>query len=192
MTRGLDPREQATEVIRLAGLALRHFEVWRVYTDPPSREKLLPALRRFPDFVNLDEHAHQELCLLYLGSLFETNDGTINLVGLIKAAAAQDERFNAEKVWARLAEAGEIIKKIAMLRGGAVAHRSATLSRAALFGKAALAPDDLRVLVDDAEQIAYAIGRAFGIEPFTIAVLAPTELSRMFSRLLPAEGDEID
>jgi hypothetical protein len=189
MAKRLDPKEQATEVIRLAGLALRHFEVWRVYTDQSSRDKLFPALRRFPDFVRLDEHAHQELCLLYLGSLFETNDGTINLTGLIKAATAESERFNAEKVWARLVEAEEIIKKVAILRGGAVAHRSATLSRAALFGKAALAPDDLRVLVDDAEEIAYAIGHAFGIEPFTIAVLAPTELSRLFSRLLPAEGE---
>lgn len=190
MVKRLDPKEQATEVIRLAGLALRHFEVWRVYTDQDSRNKLFPALERFPDFVSLDEHAHQELCLLYLGSLFETNDGTINLAGLVKLAAEASERFNADKVLARLTEANEIIKKIAMLRGGAVAHRSATLSRAALFGKAALAPDDLRVLVDDAEQIAYAIGRAFGIEPFTIAVLAPTQLDRMFSRLLPAECEQ--
>jgi hypothetical protein len=190
MASRLDHKEQATEAIRLAGLALRHFEVWRVYTDQSSRDALFPALNCFPDFVTLDQHAHQELCLLYLGSLFEANHRTINLAGLVEAAAAENERFNAERVKERLAEANEVIKKIAMLRGGAVAHRSAALSRAELFGKAALAPDDLRVLVDDAEEIAYAIGRAFGVEPFTIAVLAPTDLNRMFSRLLPPEREQ--
>lgn len=189
MGKRLDYEEQATEVIRLAGLALRHFEVWRVYTDEASRNKLFPAMRHFPDFVRLDEHAHQELFLLYLGCLFETNGNTINLAGLIEAAAKANGRFDAEKVWGSLKEADEMIRKIAMVRGGAVAHRGISISRKDIFEKAGLTPDNLRVLVDDAEQIAYAIGRAFGVAPFTVAVLAPVELDRIYTRLLPSAGD---
>ena len=189
MAKRLDLDHQAIEVIRLAGLALRHFEVWRVYTEQESRDKLFFALEQFPDFVNLDQHAHQELCLLYLGTLFEKNDGTINLGALIEEAAVANDQFFAEKVRARFDEASHLIKKIHLLRNNAVAHRSAKLSRASVFARAELSPDDLRILVDDTEQIAYAIGRAFGVEPFTIAVLAPTDLSRIFARLLPQATD---
>lgn len=187
MVAPLEFRHQATEVIRVAGLALRHFEVWRVYTEPESREKLFDALNEFPDFVNLDQHAHQELCLLYLGTLFERNDRTINLEQLIGEASAFSPAFNAAQVRAWMSDAEELLHRVRMLRGNAIAHRSAKLSRAAAFSRAGLSPDDLRQLVDEAEQIAYAIGRAFGVEPFTIAVLAPTELARMFSQLTPLD-----
>ncbi|MDR6627611.1 hypothetical protein [Caulobacter segnis] len=190
MGKRLDNKEQATEVIRLAGLALRHFEVWRVYTDQTSLDRLFPAMRHFPDFVRLDEHAHRELFLLYLGCLFETNGNTINLAGLIEAAAKASDRFDKERVSGSLKEADEMIRKIAMVRGGAVAHRGISISRKDLFEKAGLKPDDLRVLVDDAEQIAYAIGRAFGIAPFTVSVLATVELDAIYTRLLPDAGAE--
>jgi hypothetical protein len=185
MGQRLEPRERAAEVIRLAGLAIRHFEVWRVYTEQSSRDRLLKALDQFADFVNLDQHAHQELCLLYLGTLFETRDNTINISALINEASAANELFCAEKIRALLNDVNHLIKKVHLLRGNAVAHRSDKLSRVATFAKAALSPDDLRMLVDEAEQIAFAIGRAFDLEPFTIAVLAPADLDRIFTSLLP-------
>jgi hypothetical protein len=185
MAQRIDPQQRAIEVLRIAGLALRHYEVWRIYTEQDSRDKLFPALNQFPDFVKLDEHAHQELCLLYLGTLFEANDGTINLLALIDEAAEANKQFLADKGRALLNEASHLIKKIRILRSNAVAHRSAKLSRTAAFEIAKLTPDDLRLLVDEAEQVAYAIGRAFGVEPFTIAVLAPTDLRQIFTRLLP-------
>ncbi|KPF79464.1 hypothetical protein IP78_09035 [Brevundimonas sp. AAP58] len=106
---------------------------------------------------------------------------------MIAEAAAANAAFNADKVRYWMTEAEDILRRIQMLRSNAIAHRSAKLSRASAFSRAALSPDDLRRVVDEAEQIAYAIGRAFEVAPFVIAVLAPTELARIFRQLKPDE-----
>lgn len=187
MAKRLDLQHQANEAIRVAGLAVRHFAVWRVYSEPSSRQRLFPSLSQFGEFVKLDEKAHLEMCLLHAATLFEDDDRTINLASLIEEAGAASDQFMIEEARQRLSEGAAIIGKLRFLRNNAIAHRSARLSRAEVFERQAMTADELQTVINDAEQIAWAVGMAFGVRPYQLAAPAADELRALFSLGLPTQ-----
>lgn len=178
----LTAEERVTEVCRLASLAKRHYEVWRVYTAPESRERLWDAFDDFADFMLLDERAHQELAILYAASLFETKDNTVHLHSLIDEirtrGTAPELVADAEHALAALEG---VIGKARFLRHNAVAHRTASMSREEVFKRANITADELGELVARADALASSLAHAIGHSPVVLAFYAAGALDRLFT-----------
>lgn len=184
MARRLSLEERVEAVCREASLAKRHFEIFRVYTDPESLGRHWSTMDRYADFVRLDERAHRDLAILRVTSLFDTKEHTTHLPDLLKEArlngASPELLSEAEKALGALADA---VRKVRMIRQNAVAHRSATITYDETFKRASVTVDELGQLVGSAEAVANALARAIGIEPEPMAWAAPGDLSRLFDHL---------
>jgi len=181
MTR-LPLADRVAAVCRLASLAQRHFEVYRVYSAPESRQRLWDALDDYADFVNLDEQGHRALCILYVTALFETKDNTLHLRDLIgeiaEGGTAPDVVKEAE---AALASATKAVKKVRIIRHNAIAHRSASISYNAAFDLAEITIDDLGALIANADAVAKSLAKACGVEPVIVTFYAAHALDRLFT-----------
>src|SRR5687768_4197608 len=125
---------------RLGQLVMRarsHYDIWWAYQGPEHNSAWVAALRELPDFFRFDEHAQFVTLVMYLGQLFESRPGTINLP--LAAAHARLAEFpesvvaNADSA---LAKAQPLWKKVVVLRSNLFAHRSEKLSYEAAFKKA--------------------------------------------------------
>lgn len=189
MGKRLSLEERVTAVCRVASRAKRHFEVWRVYTSPESRQRLWDALDVYVDFVNLDEDAHRTLAILNVTSLFETKDHTLHLRNLIQEVktlgASPDVVCEAE---AALVVLDGAVKKVRIIRHSALAHRSAGLAYDDVFRLANITVDELGELVESAEAIANALAKAAGVAPPIMAYYAPQMLERLFTDVARLRG----
>lgn len=184
MGKRLTLEERVTAVCREASLARRHFQVFRVYSDPESRGRLFPTMERYPDFVRLDEQAHRDLAILRATSLFDTKEHTTHLFDLLAEVKARGTSPGLVRdIEAAIMELEAAVKKVRIIRHHAIAHRSASLTYDGAFKLARMTVDELGQLVGSAEAVAIALARAVGLEPDSMASAAPDDLHRLFLHL---------
>lgn len=178
----LSLQDRVRAVCREASLAKRHFEVYRVYSEPGSRGRLFDALDDYADFVLLDERAHRDLAILRAVSLFDTKEHTTHLPDIVRELKTRGSTpelvAEAEASLTRLEAA---VKKLRIIRHNAIAHRSATVSYDEAFDRAQITVDELGDLVASAEAVARALAKATGCEPVIMAYYAANALDRLFT-----------
>jgi hypothetical protein len=186
--------QRVTEVCRLASLAKRHYDVWRVYTAPESRTRLWEAFDEYADFMLLDERAHQELSILYAASLFETKGNTLHIPSLIDELRIRGTAPVLVEEAERALEALQgVIGKARFLRHNAIAHRTASMSRDEVFKRAKITNPELGELVARADELASSLAKAVGHSPVVLTFFAASALDRLFTdagRWLGLEPEE--
>lgn len=182
--KGLSFDDRVLTVHRLAHMARIHFEMWRVYTHPDSYADLCAPILEFMAFTTLDEHAHRTQSLLYLNALFERDDRTINLTGLLTDVSRRlpTDRL-AETYLADLAEAHKDIRKVAHIRGAAIAHRTVAKSHDQIYQDAGLTVDQFEALIALAERCAEALRTLSKLPPRPPMANPAADLRRMLNRL---------
>jgi len=163
-----------------ASKARRHYEVWRVYSDPDSRARLWNALDDYADFVNFDEDAHRSLALLELAGLFEHEPKAINFKTVCAELTAVDST-TANAVRSMIDHHKVVITKVVRLRHTAVAHRAGKMSNDAAYRAVELTADEFGELTDIAEKIAGVLAKACDVEPPLVAFYAANMLDRLFT-----------
>jgi hypothetical protein len=117
-----------------------------------------PAIddERFSEFFRFDPHAHFVAFVVHIAALFEKRKDTINFRRLVKEMeqAGLISVQNAAEVDALLTRAQPFASKVTILRSNLFAHRSATLSYADAFKKAAVTAKQLCYLTNVALKIA--------------------------------------
>lgn len=182
MARELTLEGRVTEVCRLAALAKRHYEVWRVYTEPTSRTRLWKSFDAYAAFMLLDEHAHHELAILYVTSLFETDRRTVHLRDLLENLRARGGAPGlVEETEAALSALEASANKVLILRNNAVGHRTARMSRLEVFERAAVTADELGGLISEAERLANNLATALGHQPLILVFNAAEALDQLFT-----------
>ncbi len=152
----LIPIEERLE--RAAQLVVRSrifYDLWLYFEDkhPPA---IFDAMQDFSEFFRFDPHAHFVAFVVHIAALFEKRRDTINLPGLAKEmkVAQLISVQDMTEVGALLRQAEQWASKVTILRNNLFAHRSATLSYADAFEKAAVTSNQLRDLTEIALKIA--------------------------------------
>jgi hypothetical protein len=147
---------------RAAQLVLRSrifYDIW-IYFEGDTRADILDTMQEFSEFFRFDPHAHFVAFIVQMAALFEKRKDTINLPLLAKEVmptskmgGASPSQYPAE-INALLDQAKPLASKVIIFRNNLFAHRSATLSYAEAFKKAAVTSNQLRDLTEIALQIA--------------------------------------
>lgn len=157
------------ERIELAGqLAMRariFYDLWWLYEGADTRPQILDTMNAFSEFFRFDSHAHFVAFVVHIATLFERRSDTVNLpvlIGEVDALASTVEAMTEAK---HLVEQVQpLASKVVILRSNLFAHRSASLSYAEAFRKAAVAPNELRTLADAALRVVNCLRAARGRE----------------------------
>jgi AbiU2 len=130
------------------------YDIW-IYFEGQNTH---PAIddERFSEFFRFDPHAHFVAFVVHIAALFEKRKDTINFRRLVKEMeqAGLISVQNAAEVDALLTRAQPFASKVTILRSNLFAHRSATLSYADAFKKAAVTAKQLCYLTNVALKIA--------------------------------------
>ena len=135
---------------QLVARARIFYDIWWFYEGADTRPKIIDTMNMYSEFFRFDSHANFVALVVYLGGLFEKRADTINLPALVSEAGASgtapaDVIAQAKSL---LAQVEALQPKVAILRSNLFAHRSASLSYAAAFRKAAIEPNQLRELTE--------------------------------------------
>jgi hypothetical protein len=159
--------EQLSRAGQLVVRARIFLDVWWAYNASDSRPILLPPMQHYPEFFRFDEHAHLVSFIVHIAALFENDRRTVNFQRLLKDLRALSPGscpFLAEAAL-RLSQIDPLTKKISILRNNLFAHRSASLSYADAFQKAAITANDFHHVTAEALAIANSLLKARGLQP---------------------------
>lgn len=178
--------DQKLEVIsQVAARARIYFDIWWIYEGAPTKQTYLETMNEYSEFFRFDSHAHFVTMVLYLGQLFETRQGTLNLTSIAKeaeqsVALSQDDVVAAAD---KLAAAKPLAKKVTILRSNLFAHRSSSLSYADVFRKAEITADQLRELTEAALSVTNKLRRAAGKEDKVFHALSREDVEDLLETL---------
>lgn len=126
------------------------YDIWRFFEGEETRPGIIDTMRRYSEFFRFDPHAHFVAFIVHISALFEERNDTVNLPRL--AQEMKDSGListqEAAKVDALLRQAAPLASKAMILRSNLFAHRSAALSYAEAFERAAVTANELRDLTD--------------------------------------------
>lgn len=136
-------------------------------------------MEEYNEFFKFTPHAYLTSHLIYIAGTFDKTKGTISFIHLTREATKTGivNPAEASKLDKLMADAKPLADKAALLRHGAFAHRSASVSYDDTFKQAAVTPDELRELTE----IALAIANH---------LLAACGLQHQYFRTLPREAAE--
>ncbi len=142
------------------------YELWWYLEGAETRPAIIDTMRQYSEFFRFDPHAHFVAFVVHVAALFEKRNDSINLPALAKELEAPQliSPEEAAEVRRLLDEAAPVAKKAIILRSNLFAHRSAMLSYAEAFRRAAVTPDELRNLTDIALEAANRLLRTRGFE----------------------------
>ena len=161
------------------------YDIWRFFEGAESRPVIIDAMRCYSEFFRFAPHAHFVSFVVHIAALLEKRNDTINLPRLAKELkesgliSAQD----AAEVDLLLDQAAPLASKAAILRNNLFAHRSATLSYAGAFRKAAVTLNELRDLTGIALKIVSRLLMARGLKGHVFNKLPVTDAKKMLKAL---------
>jgi hypothetical protein len=155
------------------------FDLWYYFEGEETRSKIIDVMEEYNELFKFTPHAYLTSYLIYIAGTFDKTKGTISFIHLIRDATKVGivnpvEARNLDKL---MADAKPLADKATLLRHGAFAHRSASVSYNDTFKQAAVTPDELRELTE----IALAIANR---------LLAACGLQSQYFRTLPREAAE--
>ncbi len=126
------------------------YDIWRFFEGKETRPAIIDTMRCYSEFFRFDPHAHFVAFVVHVAALFEKRNDTVNLPRLAKESKESGLIYaqDAMELDALFRQATPLASKAAILRNNLFAHRSATLSYADAFKKAAVTPNELRDLTE--------------------------------------------
>lgn len=188
------PIDQRLEIAGQLVVRTRIFyDIWWLYEGADTRPSIIDTINEYSEFFRFDQHAHFVSFIVHLAGLFENRGDTINLPRLVQEFGASclvsaETIAEAEKL---LSLVDALPPKVAILRNNLFGHRSASLSYADAFEKAAVSPNELRDLTDTALQIANHLLTARELKEQSFHPLPLTDVKATLNALasrLPSTG----
>lgn len=161
------------------------YDIWRFFEGEETRPAIIETMRHYSEFFRFDPHAHFVAFVVHIAALFEKRSDTLNLPRLAKEmnGAGLISAQDAAEVDALLSRAAPLASKTTILRSNLFAHRSATLSYAGAFTKAAVTPNQLRDLTEIALEVANRLLMARGLNDHVFNTLPLTHADAMLKVL---------
>lgn len=180
MGKPLPIRDRVRALSRLAGLADRHHDLWWFFENPQLHGA---DLRDHVDFAKLERHSHRALCILHLTAFLSGDEKSTHVSEVLdEMDRLRLEPEFVEAARKRIAELAPVLKRLVIIRGNAVAHRSRRISHDDAYQKAAVKIDDLKQIVGAVRIMATALADLFSVEPpDTTASFALEEVRRLFT-----------
>ena len=148
---------------RLARWADTAIRSWNLIDDLIDIEGSTDLLSPFRPYLVVSAHGHRELGLLYLNALFERRADTVNIHAVRQHLHSHG--VTTAEISADLAHHQSTLKKLYMLRGGAIGHRTSTRSYDETFAAVKMTMDELESLLALATRSTAALADAIGLPP---------------------------
>ncbi|MBL8707692.1 MAG: hypothetical protein JNL25_00745 [Rhodospirillaceae bacterium] len=140
---------------QLAVRARAFYEIWWTYEGADTRPLYLQSMNQYSEFFRFDSHATFVAMIVHTAMLYDKDDRTVGLRALLNEIGEHsDDATRIEDAKALLVPLVSVAKKVMHLRNNLFAHRNARFSYKEVFDQAAIAPDQVRDLIDAALQIA--------------------------------------
>jgi hypothetical protein len=144
---------------RAAQLVVRSrifYDIWLYFEGEETRPAIIETMRCFNEFFRFESHAHFVAFVVHIAALFERRRDTINLPLLVSEMKLTNllSAECAAEVDTLVSQSEQLASKVIIMRSNLFAHRSATLSYADAFKKAAITANQLRDLTEIALKIA--------------------------------------
>lgn len=183
--------EQLREATHLVKRARIFYDIWWFYEGADTRLRISDILNTYPEYFRFDSHAHFVSMVIHLAALYEKRDGTVNLAGLInQAEVAGVSKMALDSARALMSKHAAMSSKTAILRSNLFAHRSASMTFAEAFQKAAIKPNDLRDLTVVALNITNILLNDLGMEEECFHVLSREDVEKLISHLANANAPQ--
>jgi hypothetical protein len=165
------------------------FDLWYYFEGEETRSKIVDIMEEYNEFFKFTPHAYLTSHLIYIAGVFDKTKGTISFIHLIREAIKIGvvNPGDANKLDKLMADAKPLADKAAVLRHGAFAHRSASVSYNDTFKQAAVTPEELRELTDIALAIANNLLAACGLQSQYFRTL-PREAAEAMMKALEARS----
>ena len=160
-------------------------DLWFYFEEKTTRAKIISTMREYNEFFRFTPHAYFVAYVIHIAVVFDRTRNTISLTRLAKEmkAARLIQGQEAAELDALLAEAAPIVEKVNILRHGAFAHRSASISYDEVFKLAAVRPDQLRDLTEMALKITNRLLLARGLKDEFFTTLPREDAEKMMKTL---------
>jgi hypothetical protein len=177
-----DRLERAAQLVVRARI---FYDIWLFFEGKKTRPAIIDTMNRFSEFFRFDPHAHFVAFIVHIAALFEKRNDTINLPQLLKEMekAKQISTSDIMEVRALLKQAEPLASKANILRSNLFAHRSASVSYADAFKKAAITPIQLRKLTEIGLKIANGLLKARGSNDYIFSTLPRMHADAMLKAL---------
>lgn len=145
--------------IRTAGqLVIRariYYDLWYFYAEHENRQTIIETMREYSEFFRFDEYAHRFTFVVLMATLFDHDKKTISFPNLLRDIK-KDGTISSEDtaiIDSLINTARPLVKKVAILRNKAYAHRNAEISVDEAHIQAGVTPNQFRELTEIALQI---------------------------------------
>jgi hypothetical protein len=164
-------------------------DLWFYFEQKITRDEIIETMREYNEFFRFTPHAYFVSYVIHIAAMFDRAKDTISLTRLAREmkAARFIQGQEAAEVDALLDEAAPIAAKVIILRHGAFAHRSASISYDDVFKFAAVKPDQLRDLAEVALKITNRLLLARGLKDECFTTL-PRDAAEAMMKVLAERG----
>lgn len=170
---------------RWADTAIRSWKLIDDYIDVDGSMDLLDPHR---PYLVVSAHGHRELGLLYLNALFERRTDTVNIHAVCQHLQAHGVATASVEIDVR--QHHGTLKKLYMLRGGAIGHRTRARSYDETFAAVQMTLDDLEGLLALASRSASTLAEMIGLAPEAPLIDPVENLRQMLDCLAENERRE--
>ena len=170
---------------RWADTAIRSWKLIDAQTDVDGSTDFLNPHR---PYLVVAAHGHRELGLLYLNALFESRTDTVNIEAVRQHL--QKHGFATATIKADINQHRDALKKLYMLRGAAIGHRTGARSYDETFAAARMTVDELDSLLDLASRSTSALAKLIGLPPEPPRIDPVENLDKMLQCLADTEQRE--
>ena len=160
--REVKPETYIRELRQAVNWAALNYEIWWVYKSEETRPQYVETMNRYVIFFRTSIHAHFVALLSALYRIYETRKNTYNLPTFLGRLREREllHRDKLDELDGLYQDAKPLWIKVSILRNEAFGHRSVDLDFDKVFKKAAVTPDELRVLIEKTQSLMNALSRA--------------------------------
>lgn len=150
MGKTFKPEAYIHELLQAVSWAGLNHEIWWVYKSAETRPRFVETINRYNLFFRTSIHAHFVALLMPLYRIYETREDTYNFPECLRLLRDRgmleiEKIEELERVWQ---EIKPLWVKVSILRNEVFGHRSLNLDISGAFEKAAVTPDELKVLIE--------------------------------------------
>lgn len=178
-------QSRVATIRRLARWAANAIRSWELIDKNIGGNRTRDLLIRFRPYLVIASHGQRELGLLYLHSIFEKREDTVNINAVCRHLKAHD--IDVSSIEIDLADHAPTLRKLYELRGSAVGHRTSARSYDATFAKVRLQNSELDALVALSDRCAFKLANLIGLPPEAPLIDPIDALDEMLRTLVDAE-----
>jgi len=178
----LDAQKEFEKIKNYIVLSEMHFRIMKIYVNSEFNGKL----KDYPSFYTSDYNAHMIAFVSYLGIIFDTARGSINLKSLVRKIEKYKEKYeNFREIKNSYEKVSEYAERVRKLRNEITSHRNPDSDYKEIFKKLNWSLCSVEEMFNDLFELSNSISVNFDSKPI-IRNIYPSEELKSILRSVPS------